>query len=263
MYNSKQRASFFMAHCSTVLMWQVALITFLHLWVYPSVTDMTEFLKFKIGKPEFVAQTPTTSYSFGDWLFKPTHYGTFPIKYKLHGDWIKEHTLAWNRHVVYFAVVYQWGEKTIPDGTHWLDVTVGKVFNPYIYGPDENRAYENSVTIYDKIYKRPQLSYTEMVQRAQDLAMDSIDSFRIKPLNLTAPAHTNIKMSKTKYPVTGLGEKTKKLVQDGRLLLYVNLIPYTGPLVSRVYILEDNVKWDAPTEENKKAKKEKKAKKSE
>ena len=224
-------------------MWQVALITFLHLFIYPSVVDATEFLKFKIGTPEFLQQTPTTSYSFGDWLFKPSHYGTFPIKFKLHSDWIKQHTLEWNRHVVYMAVVYQWGNKTIPDGTHWADTTIGKVFNPYIYGDDQDRQYENAVVIFDQIYKRPQISYQQMVQRVQDLALDSLKSFKIKPLNLTAPAHTNIKMSKTKYPVTGLGRETRKLVGDGRLLLYVNLVPYTGPLVSRVYVLDDNVQW--------------------
>eukprot|EP00835_Amoeboradix_gromovi_P005238 NODE_475_length_8011_cov_0.074065.p4 type:complete len:264 gc:universal NODE_475_length_8011_cov_0.074065:2665-3456(+) len=245
MYNSKQRASYFMAHASTIVMWQVALITFLHLFIYPTVVDATDHLKFKIGKPEFLAQSPTTSYSFGDWLFKPNHYGTFPISFKLHSNWIKEYTLAWNRHVVYMAVVYQWGEKTIPEGTHWIDITIGKAFNPLIYGDDEYRKYENSVTIFDKIYQRPQISYSQMVQRAQDLALDSLTSFKVKPLNLTAPAHTNIKMSKTKYPITGLGKKTKKLVKNGRLLLYVNLIPYTGPLVSRVYVLRDNVDWKA------------------
>ena len=142
------------------------------------------------------------------------------------------------------AVVYQWGEPmAIPDGTHWADVTIGKLFNPFIYGNDEDRKYENSVTIYDKIYKRPQIGYSEMVQRAKELSMDTLTKFRVKALNLTAPAHTNIKMSKTKYPITGLGEKTKKLVQDGRLLLYVNLVPYTGPLISRVYVLDDNVSF--------------------
>eukprot|EP00834_Sanchytrium_tribonematis_P004923 NODE_268_length_11281_cov_0.363799.p6 type:complete len:259 gc:universal NODE_268_length_11281_cov_0.363799:4538-5314(+) len=253
MYNSKQRASYFMAHCSTIVMWQVALITFLHLFIYPDVNNIQDSLKVKIGQPEFVSQTPTTSYSFGDWLFKPDHYGTFPMRVKLQSDWIRDHTLKWNRHVVYLAVVYQWGDKVIPDGTHWADKTIGKFFNPFIYGPDEERTYENSVTIYDKIYMRPQIGYSEMVNRAKELALDSLSKFSIKSLNLTAPPHTNIKLSKTKYPITGHGTNTKKLVKNGQLLLYVNLIPYTGPLVSRVYVIKKNVSWKPKD----KAKKEK------
>ena len=102
MYNAKQRASYFMAHASTIMMWQVALVSFFHLFIYPDVQNATDFVKFKIGQPEFLAQSPTTSYSFGDWLFKPSHYGSFPIKLKVHSDWIRDHTLAWNRHVLYF-----------------------------------------------------------------------------------------------------------------------------------------------------------------